>query len=101
MKPGDIVKYIGPTTALRGAEAVVVAVNDLKLTPGKPIALCFKDAHDGLHTCDGLTPKGHGYWATPDVIATLEEYALYEQRTKQQLAAQEASSAIVSEYLAK
>lgn len=99
MNPGDIVKYIGPVASLFGAEAIVVAVNDPKISPGKYIALCFKEKHADLHTCDGLTPSDHGRWVIPDQLATPEEFKLVEERTQQHDEAMTTAAALVEAYL--
>lgn len=96
MKVGDRMIYAGDHAPLYGKPCVVVAVLDPKTSPGKHIAIGFKDPYVGGHDCDGLLPaaapldgkrRGHGRWSIPDRLmeptrfdAMLEQHRQLEEK---------------------
>ena len=53
-------------------EGVVIAVNSPEDKPGKIIGVRLNDQHPLAHECDGLCPKGFGWWTLPENCGLLE-----------------------------
>lgn len=104
-KPKDRAIYVGKNKQLFGQEVMVVSVRDPKTSPGKHIAICSKTPFEGGHECDGLVPRGHGRWTTPDRLTTAENYKKVSEEIAKQRgvdrkeieAAQLAASAFINE----
>lgn len=73
-------------TDLLGRPAMVIAVD--AAAPGKVIALCLKEAIPTGHTCDGRVPAGHGAYALPEHLYTLEDLETHRAASEQALAKQ-------------
>lgn len=71
---------------LLGRVAMVVAVDPT--APGKVIALCLKEAIPTGHSCDGRVPAGHGAYALPEHLYTLEALAAHRSAAERALAQQ-------------
>lgn len=61
---------------LSGRLAMVVDVNPDRV--GKVVALAFKDPVFGGHSCDGLVPDGHGFWALPEHLYSESDWEEHE-----------------------
>lgn len=62
---------------LAGRLAMVIDVDPKRV--GKVVALAFKDPVFGGHTCDGLIPDGHGWWALPEHLYSEAAWEEHEE----------------------
>ena len=81
---------------LAGKELMVVIVQD---EPGKQVGLAAKQPFPGGHSCDGLVPHGHGWWALPEQLYTPEEYAMHIAATAAWAKEQEAAAELLADFL--
>lgn len=67
--------YVENLANLAGVPAMVVALTD---EPGKRVGLAMKTLIPLAHSCDGRVPQGHGVWALPEHLYTVEAYAQHQ-----------------------
>jgi hypothetical protein len=80
-----------------GKLAMVVAVNPDK--PGKMVGVAFKEKGLG-HTCDGLVPDGHGFWAVPENLYLESDWVAHQQAASKALTDQKQIADLVAGFFA-
>lgn len=81
---------------LGGAVGKVIAVEPNR--PGKMVALCMKKPYRFGHSCDGRVPHGHGAYAMPGHLYTLEDWKLHGELAEGAAAKQKEVDALIAGY---
>jgi hypothetical protein len=114
LKPGMLVMFVDqrlnthPTcwvsapnienlTNLVGVPAMVVAIGT---EPGKIVALALKAKTKLCHSCDGRVPDGHGVYALPEHLYTLDAWQQHEALSKAADAEQTAINELLKDFVA-
>lgn len=69
--------------------------------PGKTVALCMKDKVSFGHSCDGRVPQGHGAYAMPDHLYTVDAWKRHEELAVAALDKQKAIDALLVDFVAE